>query len=527
MSGLILPGGKSAGAPPPDDASKGQQGGSGLVLPASAGRKKETAPVEASPQVENAAAVADTSSPEQPRAGRRLSAEDFLFPPQGAQVKCPNCGTPFMVPVFSIIDLGANPELKQPLLSGQINAAVCTACGTGGALSAPLMVHIPEKQWLGVFIPAEARMNEVQRQKMIGEMTQSLMRKLPQEERKGYMLQPKQYSDWTRFTEQLWEFEGVTAEMLRRQRAQTDLMQSLLGLADDRKALEIAVGRSGDLIDRQFFALFDRLMMMLNAQGQEQEGARFMQLREALLEITPAGQEVAAQQERIGEFLKQIKPDTTTVELVTMFVELWATPGGRDVGAAVIMGVPTLFDYAFLLEVTTRLEQSSDEAEKHALEEIRELVISVQQQIQESRQQGMQQAQELLGEILQAPNLEEALRSHAEFIDELFLSLLVANIQQAQKNKSMGAVRRLQAVYDATMEMLQEGLPPELQLINRMLGVSDDKAALSAMLEENRDALTPAFVEAMRSMETEMRQTGRPELADRVKSLRGQVALKM
>lgn len=530
MSGLILPGGTGAGAPPPDDANKNTQGGSGLVLPSSAGRKKEAAPAAAAQAVaapERAEAGAATAQQGAPRTGRRLSADDLLFPPQGAQVQCPNCGTPYVVPVFSIIDLGANPELKQPLLGGQINMAVCTACGAGGQISAPLMVHIPEKQWLGVMIPAETRMNEIQRQKVIGEMTQALMRKLPQEERKGYMLQPKQFQDWTRFTEQLWEFEGVTAEVLRRQRAQTELMQSLLNLADDRKALEIAIGRSANLIDRQFFALFDRLMLMLNAQGQEAEGERFMLLREALLEMTPAGKEVAAQQERITNFIKQIQPGTTHAELITMLLRVWQEPDGRDIGAAVIMGMPTLFDYQFLLELSSRLEQATTDDEKKALGAIRELVLTVQEQMQESRQQGAQQAQEVLVQILQAPNLEEALRENAENIDEMFLSLLVANIQQAQKNNSKGAMRRLQAVYDATMEMLQEGLPPELQLINRLLGVATDKAALSAMLEENRQALTPAFVEAMRAMEVEMRQTGRGELADRVKSVRGQVALKM
>ncbi len=533
MSGLILPGGKSAGSPP-DDGGK-TSGGSGLILPPGAGRRKESAPAQPAAAEGAAQAASEESAGRAPqgdpsgaaRGARRISADELLFPPQSAQVQCPNCGTPYVVPVFSIIDLGANPELKQPLLGGQINSAVCSACGTGGQISAPLMVHVPEKQWLGVMIPAEARINDVQQQKVIGEMTQALMRKLPQEERKGYLLQPKQYQDWQRFSEQLWEFEGVTAEMIRRQRAQTELMQSLLGLADDRKALEIAVGRSRDLIDRQFFVLFDRLMMMLNAQGQEAEGERFMQLREALLELTPAGKEVAAQQERIANFLKQIQPDTTHAELVSMLLAQWLEPEGRDVGAAVMMGVPTLFDYQFLLEVSTRLEQTEDAAETQALEEIREIVMSVQQQMQESRQQGMQQAQEVLAQILQAPDLNVALHENAQFIDEMFLSLLVANIQQAQKNNSTGAVRRLQAVYDATMELLQEGLPPELQLVNRLLGVATDKAALNAMLDQNRDALTPALVESMRSMEAEMRESGRNELADRVKQVRGQVALKI
>ncbi len=135
MSGLILPGGKSAGSPPPDDAGKKAEGGSGLVLPSSAARKKTTEPsAPAVPPTGAPAAAGQPPAQGAPNGGRRLSAEDLLFPPQGAQVQCPQCGTPYVVPVFSIIDLGANPELKQPLLGGQINTAVCQSCGAGGMI---------------------------------------------------------------------------------------------------------------------------------------------------------------------------------------------------------------------------------------------------------------------------------------------------------------------------------------------------------------------------------------------------------
>lgn len=163
MSGILLPG--------QGNRPQGEEKEQGLVLPSSATRKREepaqaTADAGAGAAVvnEGPATAADAGSTPQPAAapqpaqapgrGRRPSADDFLFPPQGAQVQCPNCGAPFVVPIFSIIDLGANPELKQPLLGGQINVAVCPSCGAGGPLAAPLMIHVPEKQFLGVLVPA-------------------------------------------------------------------------------------------------------------------------------------------------------------------------------------------------------------------------------------------------------------------------------------------------------------------------------------------------------------------------------------
>ncbi len=171
---------------------------------------------------------------------------------------------------FPIIDLGANPELRGPLLSGQVNVAVCQSCGAGGPLNSPLMVHDPEHQFLGVFMPMESMNAEMQRQKAIGDLSQALMRKIPSEARKGYMLQPQQFVDWDQLLEKLWGFEGVTPEMLRKQREQSALLQSLLTVGNDRAALDILVGRNPKLIDREFFTLLDQLLMMSRNQAQNE-----------------------------------------------------------------------------------------------------------------------------------------------------------------------------------------------------------------------------------------------------------------
>ncbi|MEZ4674581.1 MAG: CpXC domain-containing protein [Caldilineaceae bacterium] len=316
MSGILLPG----------QNDKPQSQDSGLELPKgfSSRRERTAKPSEpaADPAQPNSATPPEPAAPtpaEQPSrpAGQRgrqggQPQIDLLFPPSGAQVQCPSCGTPYTVPIFSIIDLGVNPELKGALLSGQINVASCPNCGMGGPLSVPLMVHEPAHQFLGVFAPQSQRGNDnMQIQKAIGDLTQTLMRKLPTEQRKGYMLQPKQFMDWQRFMEQIWEFEGVTPEMLRRQRSQSELVQRLATLANDPKALELALTRDKELIDQDFFALLDRVLMMTSQQGQQAGVQALLQLRNRLLETTDAGKEIKRIQDKVREIVATLSQETT------------------------------------------------------------------------------------------------------------------------------------------------------------------------------------------------------------------------
>ena len=115
--------------------------------------------------------------------------------------------------------------------------------------------------------------------------------------------------------------------------------------------------------------------------------------------------------------------------------------------------------------------------------------------------------------------------SLAQFIDEDFLGLLAANIQAAEQNGATGAARRMRDVYELALKVMQENLPAELRLINELLTAPDPSAA-RALLKENRELLTPDF-SRIRSpdLEGDLRQNGQAELADRIKSLRGQIAL--
>jgi hypothetical protein len=519
MSGILLPGQENK---PASDIKIELPGGF------SSRRKGEE------PKPEEAPAESTAETPEQPaeppaeagtpaRGGRGQPQIDLLFPPTGVQIRCPNCGNTYAVPLFSIIDLGVNPELKGPLLSGQVNVAVCPNCGAGGPLGAPLLIHEPDHQFLGVFAPASAQNLDVQQQKAIGDLTQTLMRKLPQEARKGYMLQPRQFADWNQLMEQLWEFEGVTPEMLRRQRNQGELLQRAVALANDRKALELAIQQRGaDLVDRDFFALLDRYIVMANGQGQNAEP--LLQLRNQLLEITPAGRQIKERQEKVRGILQGLGANTTRDQLLDTILNAWQGDEGREIASALVLAVTPLLDYQFLMTVSQRLEAATDETERQRLDELRQLIMTVQQQQTQAQQAVVQQVQQVLQEVLQAPDLGEALRQYADFIDETFLSVLAANIQAAQRNNATAAARRLQQVYDAAMALVQESLPEEMQLINQLLN-APDKAALTKLLQEHRPKLNKEFVSSLKVLETDMRDAGRGEVADRLKSLRAQISL--
>ena len=128
-----------------------------------------------------------------------------MLPPQPVSLTCPNCRTPFQTPVFQLIDVGQAPELKQALLSGRINVAVCPQCGTGGMLAAPLVYHDPAKQFFFALFPQEVKATPQEQEQFIGALSQFIMRDLPQDTPRGYLLTPRRFMSLTTMLDTILE----------------------------------------------------------------------------------------------------------------------------------------------------------------------------------------------------------------------------------------------------------------------------------------------------------------------------------
>ena len=518
------------GSPTPSQSSGGIELPKGFSPSRRREQQKPEEEAEASPPTEQLSTAENEATAPQPQSDapgdpRQQPELNLLFPPTGAQVTCPNCRATYTAAVFSIIDLGANPELKGMVLGGQINTAVCNKCGAGGPLGAPLMVHDPEHEFLGVVVPGQARLDDMRTQKVIGEMSQALMARLPSDQRRGYMFQAQQYFEWNSLIEKLWGFEGVTPEMLRRRREQSELISSLVRLGGDLSAMQLVVERSESLIDSGFFVLLGQVITAVAEEGQPEQHEALVNLRSALLDSTEAGQELKALEERVQEALSRIGPQTTREELLTQLVDYWLEgENGEAIATSVLNVAAGYTDYQFLLGLADRLEHSTDPEERSALISIRDRIVEIGEQRNQSQKMAAQQVQAVLQEVLQAPDTDAALQENIEQINEMFLAVLASNIKQAEQSKATFAAQRLRTIYEKAVAILEERMPPEMKLLNRLLSAPDE-GTMRRLLQDNRSELSQEFVSALKTLEDRFSGEGNSALASRVRSIRGQATL--
>ena len=133
-----------------------------------------------------------------------------------AAVNCPACGTRFQTPVEQILDVRVDPDVRNRMLGGGVNVAVCPSCGTGGSLNLPFVYHDPEKEVALLYLPVEVGNGEIERQQAAGRLTRQLMDGLPQEERKGYLFQPETFLTIENVVKRVLELEGVTEDDMAR-----------------------------------------------------------------------------------------------------------------------------------------------------------------------------------------------------------------------------------------------------------------------------------------------------------------------
>jgi|YNPNPStandDraft_1061719.scaffolds.fasta_scaffold13816_2 hypothetical protein len=425
------------------------------------------------------------------------------------QINCPQCGNVYQAPVRTVIDVGQNPELRQAFLAGQLNLAVCPKCQTGLVIEVPLVYHDPAAEFLAIYFPQQLNIPEMERQKMIGEMTQALMRSLPAEQRKGYFLSPRQFLSRQALVDAVLGTMGISQEELDRQRRKMKLLDQLRVMADDPKGLEMMLKGQDAQIDGEFFALLSATLQSASMAGDERTVKQLQMLADRLKTMTTYGQRVAKQEAAIAS-LREIK---TTDEFFDRVVR-----ADLDEADAIAMVARPMLDYAFFERLTQRIEAATGE-ERERLTRLRSRLVKMTEQMDEAARASMQEATTLLQELLAAPEPRSAVREHADEIDDIFMAVLAANMQEAERRNARAALERMSVIYDEIMAMYEENLPPEMQLINDLLQTSYPEGT-RRMLQERRQEITPDVLELMDELADNMAQRGTDEFAQTAKRLR-------
>jgi hypothetical protein len=436
------------------------------------------------------------------------------------QLSCPACQSPIVGDVHQIVDVGLRPEMKQMLLTGTLNVVQCPACGTPTRVSTPFLYHDPEHEHFLVYVPVEMGLGQGEQETIIGQLVRQAMDQLPAEERRGYMFQPQTVLSMQTLLDTVLETEGVTPEMLARQRSQRELLQTLLD--SDRETADRLISARADEIDEQFFAIIGLLAETAEQSGQDETLLNLMNLRAKLYRDTETGQRLEEQQLALHAFNRAAKiEDGVTPELLLKHV--LANRKDPDIVEALVMSAVPALNYDFFLLLSERIEKRERSGiDASELIVLRERLLALQQEIERQSRQALERATQTLQSILAAKDLRQAVRDNLEKIDDGFMYVLNASIAQAEESGESEQASVLIAVYEMIREELEPQMPPEINLLNQIMSLQDD-AERRRMLDETPEMQTLEFLELVQAVAGQAADSGRTDLSEQLNGLQAMI----
>jgi hypothetical protein len=422
-----------------------------------------------------------------------------------ARVNCPSCQNQFQTPIEQILDVREDPNAKMRVLNGLVNLAECPHCGMRGALGLPFLYHDPEKELALIYMPMEAGRDNEERQRAIGQLTSAVMESLPPEQRKGYLLQPQVFLTMENMTKKILQADGVTEEMIEEQKSKAELLERMLSATSD-DVLEAMIKANDNIIDATFFYLLNRNLELAQSVDQEAAVQRILKLREKLLELSSEGQAI---RER-NDLLEELNEEPSRDKLLELLIK---APDEQAREVLITFG-RRLIDYPFFQLLTEKIE-AADEEDKEDLIAMRREILEIKEQIDEEIQAVYEGKAEFLREVLQSHNPRELLRNNPQEVDDIFINVLLSNIKAAEEAGAQKNAARLQTVWNMIMEMVEESLPPELRLLNRLMAAEND-AKIEELLQENQDIVTERLVHSLERAEAEARKEGQVQTADQM-----------
>lgn len=424
------------------------------------------------------------------------------------RVSCPNCRQPVVADVEQLFDVNVDPSAKQRLLSGAFNLIQCQVCGYQGNLATPIVYHDAEKELLLTFVPGEMGLPRTEQERLIGSLINQVIGNLPQEKRKGYLLNPQANLTMQGLVERVLEAEGITHEMLQAQQQRMSLLRRLANMTDEAARAETAKQEDA-LIDAQFFGILSRLVEAAMMSGDQASANRLSELQQSLLPITTYGQQVQGQMQEIQAAvadLQAIGKELTREKLLDLLLK---APSDTRLGVLVSMARPAM-DYSFFQLLSERIDRARGDG-RERLVEVRTKLLEMTQEIDRQAAERQQEIRKLIEAILQAPDVAEAMKQYLQVVDELFVQEVERSLQEARKQGDLERSAKLNKV----IEIIQQATtPPEVALIEDYLDLADEQAR-NQFLQAHEKEITPEFMEMLGSITAQVQSENDAEFAQR------------
>jgi len=434
-------------------------------------------------------------------------------------IQCPNCRNQFTAVVEAVIDAGIDPQAKVRLLSGRVNNVVCPNCGTPVTIASPILYHDSSKELLLVYVPMEVPLPKQQQEKVIGDLMKELTAKLPKESMRGYMFNPKQALTMQGMIDTILQSDGVTPEMMSEQRERVRLIETFMSTPDD--LLQSVVEQNDAKVDAQFLQTMAVMVQRMVQEGRPDIAQQVMATQQMVAEFSTFGKQLIErnrQQEQIvrivADELQAMGQGATRKD----FAELALRYGDDDARLQALVGLARpAFDKQFFQELTSRIG-SAPADQRDALEDVRQRLTDLAAMVDQQQQMVVQEAAQLLQEIIMSQDIDAMIAENLPYLDDAFMAVLTANIQEAQRIGNIEMSARLKSVYDRVVAVLRDNMQPELKFINDLLSMPEDQAR--KVLAENVTTFGPSLVEMMDAVQEILSSRDEAELLEKLATLR-------
>jgi hypothetical protein len=321
------------------------------------------------------------------------------------------------------------------------------------------------------------------------------------------------------FYEKVLETEGITKEMIDRQRGQAELLNNLLR-ADKEVTAYLLKEHAAD-IDETFFAMLQSYLDAAQQTGNDAQLVKITNLRARLMTSTPAGRQMEQKQLAMHAFSRDAKKaGGLSPELLLQHIIKNLDDEGV-VGALIGAGQEAI-TYDFFTLLTSEIE-AAEAAEAHEkatrLSEVRADLLQLQAEMRQQSQKLVDGALQTLRMILQAPDRQTAVRQHIDKIDDTFMYVLSSNIAQADQQGSEDQLRALSEVQSIIVREIESQYPPEVIFLNQLME-ADSEQTQKQLLDENRALVQPQLVQMLEALEKQVAEMGQTDLNQRLNTVK-------
>ena len=443
------------------------------------------------------------------------------------QISCPQCSSPVTANIIQVIDVDQHPQLKQMIIQGALNTAQCQNCGWSGQVASPLVYHDSAHDLLINFVPMELNIPYAEQEQLMGQMVRAVVDGIPQEKRRSYLLQPQQIMRWQTFIETVLETEGITKEMIARQREQSELIQKLM--AADMDVVEYLFNENKALLDDEavISMIQNGVQQLSQAPGQTETLIRLSNLQAFLMTNTEAGKRMEERQLALHALQMEAKAagGVTPQSLASHVVKNMDNDGVID---ALIQAVGGL-NYEFFSALTAQIDDAAKSGESAAvtrLTEVRTRLLKIYDAMREESAKMMQDARDTINRIVASPDKRQALQENGDKVDEMFVQLLDQELEQARAKGDLERSMALVEIKKIISELIDQANPPHMRLLTDMVRASSP-VEMTQMLDAAGDLVNPELMAALDQLMVELPEEIPDDLKMRLAEIRGLIGARL